>query len=322
MARLLGMTDEQRLAIEEATGIKTEGVRLLLDAANTQTRQLAEQVIATSIKEVQSVVGLHGSVTRLQAGGVNISQGLGVSVFESGVLKTTIEPDGDFLAGSDITQPSTTSFCVFVNEQVYNNETMGAGDILIGDNSTSTSNVKYDASEGQLQFRQGTTVKVYMDTDGTLVAGSGVVVLSEQGIDINVDAATAALENLITWSNNAETLTAIVGAYDDGSMDVGIETNGAPVLHLYAVTEHSNATIDLAADESGDVTSITHKADTVYFKDEDGATTRVAIGDNVGIGTTTPAEKLDVKGNVAAHTFIHNDSGILMREQNVDGSFV
>ena len=182
--RLLGPTDEERLEIEKETGIKTDGVMLLLEHARRQAQELSSQIVKEAIKEVQSVVGPHGSVTRLQAGGVNISQGLGVSVYESGVLKTTIEPDGDFLAGSDITQPADTSFCVFVNEQVYNNEQMGAGDLLIGDNSTGQSNVKFDASEGQLQFRYGTTVNVYMDTDGSLKAGGGAVVLDEDGMNV------------------------------------------------------------------------------------------------------------------------------------------
>ena len=191
MARLLGLSDEQRLAIEQETGIKTEGVRLLMEASMQQAEQLAQQVIDKSIREVQEVVGPHGAVTRLQAGGVKISPGIGVGVYEDGVLKTTIEPDGDFLVGSNIEEPATMSLAVFVNEQTYNNELMGAGDLLIGDNTDGVSNVKYDASEGQLQFRLGTTVNVYMDTDGTLKAGGGAVVMDEDGITFNAETDTS-----------------------------------------------------------------------------------------------------------------------------------
>src|SRR3990167_2052484 len=191
MARLLGLSDEQRLAIEQETGIKTEGVRLLMEASMQQAEQLAQQVIDKSIREVQEVVGPHGAVARLQAGGVKISPGIGVGVYEDGVLKTTIEPDGDFLVGSNIEEPATMSLAVFVNEQTYNNELMGAGDLLIGDNTDGVSNVKYDASEGQLQFRLGTTDNVYMDTDGTLKAGGGAVVMDEDGITFNAETDTS-----------------------------------------------------------------------------------------------------------------------------------
>src|SRR3990167_7806091 len=110
MARLLGLSDEQRLAIEQETGIKTEGVRLLMEASMQQAEQLAKQVVDRSIREVQEVVGPHGAVSRLQAGGVKISAGMGVGVYEDGVLKTTIEQDGDFLVGSGIESTTTTSF--------------------------------------------------------------------------------------------------------------------------------------------------------------------------------------------------------------------
>lgn len=180
--RLLGLTDEQRLEIEQATGMKTEAVKLLLDVSAQQASQLIDNAIAIQTKEVQSVIGPHGSVTRLQAGGVKISQGMGVAVYDDSVLKTTIKPSGDLVVGSNIDNPATTTFSAFVNEQIYNNELMEAGDLLFGDNSDNTSNVKFDASEGQLQFRYGTTVNVYMDTDGTLKAGGGAVELNEDGI--------------------------------------------------------------------------------------------------------------------------------------------
>jgi hypothetical protein len=180
--RLLGLTDEARLEIEEATGIKTEGVKLLIENSVEQANILAKRMMDKTIREVQEVIGPHGAVTRLQAGGVRITGGEGVGVYEDGVLKTTIEADGDLFVGSNIESPATTSLSVFVNAQNYNGESMGAGDLLIGDNSADTSNVFYDASEGQLQFRLGRTVNVYMDTDGTLKAGGGSITLDDGGM--------------------------------------------------------------------------------------------------------------------------------------------
>lgn len=174
--RILGLPDELRLDFEEATGIKTETAQLIVE----ESVQEAERRMSNAIREVQEVIGPHGSVTRLQAGGIRILPGTGIGVYEDGVLKTTILPDGNFRVGSDINDPATTTFCAFVNDQIYNNETMGAGDLLIGDNSAG--NVKYDASEGQLQFRNGTTVKAYMATDGSIKAGGGDVTLDDWGV--------------------------------------------------------------------------------------------------------------------------------------------
>lgn len=168
--RLLGLTDEQRLAIEEASEgtIKTEAAQLLIDYSTQSAVQQVEEIVNKSLNEVQGIIGPHGSVTRLQAGGINITPGGGVKVYTDGVQKTTIESDGDLFVGSNLSLPANTTLSVFVNDQVYNNESFGEGDLLIGDNSTAASNIKYDASTGQLQFRYGTTITAYMDTDGEL----------------------------------------------------------------------------------------------------------------------------------------------------------
>lgn len=133
-------------------------------------------------KETVEKVGMGGSLGQVNAGGVVVGPGLGVSAFEGGILKSTIETDGDVFFGSDISTPSGVSFATFVNEQYYNAELMEAGDLLIGDNSAGVSNVKYDASEGQLQFRFGTTVKAYMDTDGSLKVAEGLMSFDNEGI--------------------------------------------------------------------------------------------------------------------------------------------
>lgn len=151
-----------------------------------------------ALRDIQALVGPRGSLKRLQAGGVEISPGNGILVSKLGVPKTRIEPDGDLFVGWDVEDPAGLSLAVFSNDQAYNTEEMGRGDILIGDNSATESNVKYDASEGQWQFRYGQTVKVYMDTDGSIKAGAGVVTLSSDGISIALGNNAA---NKIKWGN-------------------------------------------------------------------------------------------------------------------------
>lgn len=208
--RLLGMTDEERQTFEETHGIKAETANLLIEQAVAATQTLT----ASAIREIQSVVGPHGALSRVQAGNMKIAPGIGIGVFADGVLKTTIDPDGNFFVGSQIDNPANTTFSVFVNDQVYNNEQMGAGDLLIGDNTSGVSNIKYDASEGQLQFRLGTTVNVYMDTDGTLKAGSGAISLDSSGITFENNSGVLRFKDS-TGVYDSTHGAAIYGASDD-----------------------------------------------------------------------------------------------------------
>jgi uncharacterized protein with putative carbohydrate binding module len=243
--RLLGMTEEDRLDFEQATGIKTEGARLIVEASVQET----ERMLAEAIREVQEVIGPHGAISRLQAGSLRIAPGLGIGVFEDGILKTTISAAGDIYAGSDISDPSTTTFCVYVNEQDYNGEAMNAGDILIGDNTTGKANVKYDAHEGQLQFRFGATVNVYMDTDGTLKAGAGAVTLSAAGILLQADAYPGGA--YITWKTAAgEQIGDIIADYSAASLS-GIALSG----RAKSSAEIGNAALQ-AQNESGTTKSV------------------------------------------------------------------
>ena len=236
--RLLGLSDEERVELEQATGMSSEGVRLIVERSVNE----AENLFTKATKEIQTVIGSHGSITRLQAGGMKIAQGLGLSVFADGVNKTTIDPEGNIFAGSNINNPVFTTLGVFVEDQRYNNEDMGAGDLLIGDNSADASNVKYDASEGQLQFRLGQTVNVYMDTDGTLRAGGGSVILDEDGISIPYGG------DSLTFKENAS-------ATNEQNFDISLQSGSAGFIR-YTVTSQTNL-ISNGDFETGDFTSWT-----------------------------------------------------------------
>ena len=66
--------------------------------------------------------------------------------------------DGDLFLGEDLTDPAKSGFHFFATAQTYNSESMGAGDILIGDNSSAKPNLFWDASVPALYHRQGTTI--------------------------------------------------------------------------------------------------------------------------------------------------------------------
>lgn len=154
----------------------------MTDALPPVTPSQIQEQIDESAKELNETVGMGGSLGRVASGGVRLMTGAGLEAVSGGIRRTQIEPDGDLFAGADIDDPAGTSFAVFVVTQEYNTEEMEEGDILIGDNSADSSNVKWDASEGQLQFRLGETVQVYMDTDGSIKAGGGDVTIDQFGI--------------------------------------------------------------------------------------------------------------------------------------------
>jgi hypothetical protein len=242
--RMYGLSDEYRLAIEEASEgtVTTETARLIVEAGVREVEGIIEKALQTATKEVQGVIGPHGAITRLQAGGMNISRGGGMQVYADGVSKTTIDPRGNVIVGSDVTRPATTTEIFFVESDSYNGETFGAGDFLIGDNSASTSNVKWDASEGQLQFRQGTTIQAYMDTDGSIKAGGG---------DVTIDAIGVTFENqqgVLTFrdtAGNRQTISILSTA--DDSLYLTNETGGS-IIGFRTDTD-THAVLDLLFQE-------------------------------------------------------------------------
>lgn len=82
--------------------------------------------------------------------GLRSSDGAGVFAGGQGII------DVNGLAFDDTA--SINAFRVFGVDQTYNGESMGAGDVLLGDNSTGKTNMLWDASAGELQIRRDATV--------------------------------------------------------------------------------------------------------------------------------------------------------------------
>ncbi len=165
---------------------------------NPVTRREIDQHIQDATKELGERSGIRGSLGHVGAGGARLAPGSGFAASGDGTPRSQIEPDGDVLLGSDISTPEGTSFLLFANDQEWNAEQMEAGDILIGDNSDDRSNIKWDASEGQWQFRLGTTVKAYMDTDGSIKFGGGDGFMDEFGLYFRNQEGEIGFEDLTT----------------------------------------------------------------------------------------------------------------------------
>jgi hypothetical protein len=137
----------------------------------------------------------------VQGGGNVVIDDMGVRGYNNQILTFHLQTDGDFFLGSDISAASTTSFCIFTNDQTYNGEAMGSGDVLTGDNTTGAANMLWDKSAKQLKFRGGTTTQAYVDTDGKIYFGGGKGFLSSSGLKF-IDI-TANDTNTISWSHGS-----------------------------------------------------------------------------------------------------------------------
>ncbi len=78
----------------------------------------------------------------------------------------TGEIDGDLFLGEDLTDPAKAGFHFFATDQTYNSESVGAGDLLLGDNSSGQPNILWDNSAAEFLVRTGTI------TTGKLVGDS------------------------------------------------------------------------------------------------------------------------------------------------------
>jgi hypothetical protein len=168
-------------------------------------------------------IGKAGSVKNLTAGNVNLNSGTGLRVYDpsTGFITVEIQPDGDVWIGHNISElidPTKAgdvfglTLGIFSNDQTFRGEDFGKGDLLIGDNQGM--NAHYDASTGLLEFRDGTTVRAYIGSDGKLYAGSGTHVFDEGGYAITD---TVNDVRQISWYYNGTNLVGgIFGDYGSG----------------------------------------------------------------------------------------------------------
>ncbi len=104
--------------------------------------------------------------------------------------------DGTLKLGSDLSAAATTALVVAGTAVTHNSESLGAGDVLLGDNSSSKANVHWNKSTGKLEFRGGTTVQAYVDTTGAIMAGAGSISLDANGVRLESGSSQV---NFVTW---------------------------------------------------------------------------------------------------------------------------
>ncbi|MFA6271339.1 MAG: hypothetical protein WC657_09135, partial [Candidatus Paceibacterota bacterium] len=149
------------------------------DSASNTTYASAQYALSEGVEPAIDGTGAFMSGYPITFGTIPLNLG----VCKSGKGTFGADTSGNVRSGSDVSAAATTAWIVFSIDQTYNSEDMGAGDMLLGDNSTSKANILWDVSAGQLKFRSGTTVGAYVDTDGTLVSTDANI----GGWDIDAD---------------------------------------------------------------------------------------------------------------------------------------
>lgn len=227
----------------------------------------------------------------------------GVLLQDNGVTRGEWQTDGDVFIGSDISSPGTTYLSVFANAQTYNSESMGAGDMLIGDNSASKANILWDYSAGRMLFRGGSTTQLYIDTDGSLTAGDGAVTLNSQGISIEVSTGgerrrsynLKGSSDWIGWLEGTEDANSVVvtlSAYGesgvDGKLFIAAETEDAgDISQIYLYTAPAGTPTSSITMLGGPADEITLETDNIYLA----GWVNIDDGAIVGDSTTTPQDK-------------------------------
>jgi len=183
-----------------------------------------------------------------------------------------LDNDGDAFFGSNTAAAATTSLVVLSNAQTYNSEALGAGDILLGDNSASKANILWDRSTGKLLFRGGTTDHAYINTSGNLIAGGGNVAINSLGIHLTGGTGTA---NSVSWVSGAEGAGDVFGHMYTNI--IGSSPNRAADTHIHVVREGTgtpNFTIQATGSSvgtyvlspTGHAFNVVFGADTYQFK--------------------------------------------------------
>ncbi len=151
--------------------------------------QSSDEDLGVDIRIIEKPTGAIINEEFLQIGNVGAGRYVevsasGVRLYTNSALHIDMQSDGDLFIGKDTGVAADTYISIFAQGQTYNGESFSAGDMLIGDNSASKANIFWDKSTGRLNFRGGQTTMAYIDTDGSVKAGSGDVILDSDGLTV------------------------------------------------------------------------------------------------------------------------------------------
>jgi hypothetical protein len=281
--------DDELVIIGDPAG---EHVYITAEGVQVREGETAYTQVAAGVVTVGNTAGDH----------VYISSG-GVAIRDGGTVRGSWQTDGDILIGSNVGQAADTYLAIFANNQTYNGESVAAGDMLLGDNSSGKANLFWDKSAGRLNFRGGTATAVYLDTDGALTAGDGEVTLDGDGLTIAAGSGSSSGANEIKFTAGGSQLFTLYCVEDTTShVEGGLllqgkdGTTSPAILILTAVNHNGTTSVNLELDSDNDRIQMT--AGTVV------ALANGRVGDRLRVGGVSADADgtLQVSGTAAAMT--------------------
>ena len=103
---------------------------------------------------------------------------------------------------------------VGVDGHSWGGQTLNSGDLMLG--NTSGANFFFDISEGRINIRGGTSVESYIDTDGTIVAAGGDLILGDEGIRFH-NSTNIVGDKILWYAGAGVTEVASVGGHKTSS---------------------------------------------------------------------------------------------------------
>ncbi len=134
---------------------------------------------------------------------------------------------GSYLIGSWLTIDDTSGIRAYRSSGAEVMSIVPGGDITLGEVITDNANIFWDQTAGRLNFRgstNGTVIQAYIDTDGSIAAGGGDVLLNNTGITIAMGIGNT---NRLRWTDAVAT-DAYIGTNYNGTTftEMEIYVNG------------------------------------------------------------------------------------------------
>ena len=202
----------------QRVNIDTAGVDVWFSSNGGTTKQFAWNGSSLTLNDASLNLTGTGLITLAGTGGTVVSA--------SGIL------------GTD--SGGKPTFSLINTAQTVNGEAMGAGDTLLGDNSSSKGNVLFDQSAGKLYIRNGTNNVITMETDATLGTAAtfeGAIKLGTSGgiYQGSSGSFSSVGTGIKIWRGNGTTDggaagDCIIGVFDSGAYTMSITPSAAVTI--------------------------------------------------------------------------------------------
>jgi hypothetical protein len=303
------MTDKKISELTSLTGANvsdTNDVVAIVDSDQNTTKKITR---AEFFKNVSSVDINGGTIDGVTIGGASAGAATFTDVTASGTinLSGTTVSNGGSVTTVDINGGTIDSTVIggSTPAAVTGTTITATGDVDVVDKITHTGD-----TNTAIRFPAADTVTV--ETAGServRVNSSGNVGIGTISPSFTLDVAgNAAFENYILLSGNQPFIR--IGESDDGAQHRIISANGDLFIQADGTGSVSDSgNLRLTGNINQDLNLLQLKAATLTV--DSGGTERIRIDSsgNVGIGTSSPSEKLDVSGNVTISGSLSKGSG-------------